>query len=86
MGLSSNAMYGMGLASVGASMMSWFISRHAESAGIDRADRWGIFVGQWAPTFFAMGIAMRLEEQEEHHDAQHLRAAREHTRTAMPVG
>ena len=27
------------------------------------ADRWGLFVGEWAPTFFAIGIALRLEEQ-----------------------
>lgn len=28
-----------------------------------QADRWGLFVGEWAPTFFAIGIALRLEEQ-----------------------
>ena len=28
-----------------------------------QADRWGLFVGEWAPTFFAIGISLRLEEQ-----------------------
>ena len=28
-----------------------------------QADRWGPFDGEWAPTFFAIGIALRLEEQ-----------------------
>jgi hypothetical protein len=34
----------------------------AEEAGIDRADRWGIFIGEWAPTFFALGVGLRLDE------------------------
>lgn len=28
-----------------------------------QADRWDLFVGQWAPTFFALGVALKLEEQ-----------------------
>jgi hypothetical protein len=64
-GLSSNVMYTMGLASIGASVTSWVMSRNMESAGIDRADRWGIFVGLWAPTFLTLGCAMRLEEQAQ---------------------
>jgi hypothetical protein len=35
----------------------------AESAGTDRADRWGIFVGHWAPTFFGLGNALRSYEK-----------------------
>ena len=27
-----------------------------------QSDRWGIFVGHWAPTFFALGVALKLEE------------------------
>ncbi|TDD76581.1 hypothetical protein [Actinomadura rubrisoli] len=63
MGFSSNVMYAMGFGSIGLSVATWAISLRAEEAGMDRADRWGIFVGQWAPTFFALGAAMRLEEQ-----------------------
>lgn len=32
-------------------------------ASCAQADRWGLFVGEWAPIFFAIGIALRLEEQ-----------------------
>ena len=28
-----------------------------------QADRWGLFVGEWAPISFAMGSALGLEEQ-----------------------
>ncbi|MEV6864827.1 hypothetical protein AB0M44_27945 [Streptosporangium subroseum] len=62
MGVRSNAMYAAGIASIGLSVASWLTSQAVENAGTDRADRWGIFVGQWAPTFFAMGIALRIEE------------------------
>ncbi|MEW9533442.1 hypothetical protein [Microbispora sp. NPDC049125] len=62
MGLRSNMMYGAGIASIGMSIASWFISKQYETAGMDRADRWALFVGEWAPTFFAMGVALRMEE------------------------
>lgn len=62
MGLRSNAMYAAGVASIGLAAASWFMSRKYEGAGRDRADRWGLFIGEWAPTFFAMGVALRIEE------------------------
>ncbi|MDP9849989.1 hypothetical protein [Streptosporangium lutulentum] len=62
MGVSSNVMYMAGIASIGLSVASWLTSQAAENAGTDRADRWGIFVGEWAPTFFAIGVALRIEE------------------------
>ncbi|NUT11550.1 MAG: hypothetical protein HOQ38_13850 [Nonomuraea sp.] len=62
MGIKSGHMYAAGLASIGLAFSSWLISKNAESAGLSRADRWGIFVGEWAPTFFAMGVALRIEE------------------------
>jgi hypothetical protein len=62
-GISSSMLYTAGIASIGLSVASWFTSRNLESKGIARADRWGIFVGQWAPTFFALGNAMRMEEE-----------------------
>lgn len=63
MGIRSGLMYSAGLASIGASFASWLASKYMEPAGIDRADRWGIFVGQWAPTFFGLGLALRIEER-----------------------
>ncbi|ACZ90212.1 hypothetical protein Aros01_06669 [Streptosporangium roseum] len=62
MGVRSGMMYAAGVASIGLSFASWLTSQSIEKAGTDRADRWGIFVGQWAPTFFAVGIALRIEE------------------------
>ncbi len=62
MGLRSGAMYAAGVASIGLSIASWFLSRNFEPAGKDRADRWGLFIGEWAPTFFALGVALRIEE------------------------
>lgn len=62
MGIRSSHMYMASMASIGLSFASWVMSKQAEQAGIDRADRWGIFIGEWAPTFMAMGIALRMEE------------------------
>lgn len=62
-GLSSKVMYTMGFGSIGVSFASWLMSKNAEPAGLDRADRWGIFTGLWAPTCFTIGTALRLEEQ-----------------------
>ncbi|XVQ83590.1 hypothetical protein ACQP2K_32855 [Microbispora siamensis] len=65
MGLRSNVMYGAAIGSIGMSIASWIISNKYEAAGIERADRWALFVGEWAPTFFAIGIALRMEEMAE---------------------
>jgi hypothetical protein len=62
MGVKSGMMYTAGIASIGLSFATWWASKNKENAGLDRADRWGIFVGEWAPTFFAMGVALRIEE------------------------
>ncbi|QYC43750.1 hypothetical protein Nocox_30840 [Nonomuraea coxensis DSM 45129] len=62
MGIKSNHMYLAGIGSVGLALATWFTSKNKEGAGLDRADRWGIFIGEWAPTFFAMGVALRIEE------------------------
>ncbi|WP_017613885.1 hypothetical protein [Nocardiopsis salina] len=63
MGVTSQMAYTAGAASIGLSVLSWVASMQAESAGTERADRWGLFIGEWAPTFFALGVALRLEEK-----------------------
>jgi hypothetical protein len=65
MGIRSSLMYTAGIVSVGLSFASWAASKQLEDAGLERADRWGIFVGEWAPTFFAIGVALRMEEMRE---------------------
>lgn len=61
-GIRSGTMYTLGIASIGISFASWLLSKRFEAAGIDRADRWGLFIGEWAPTFIALGVALRIEE------------------------
>ncbi len=63
-GLRSEHAYTAALASIGLSVLSWAASAKAEPAGIDRADRWGIFVGEWAPTFFGLGLALAQYEDD----------------------
>ncbi len=60
-GFRSEWAYAAGFASIGLSFVSHYASR-AKSKNKAQADRWGIFVGHWAPTFFALGVALRLEE------------------------
>ncbi|MGY1437319.1 hypothetical protein [Streptomyces reniochalinae] len=61
-GLRSEHAYCAAMASVGISFLSWAASVKAEKAGTDRADRWGIFIGEWAPTFFGLGLALSQYE------------------------
>ena len=63
MGLRADHCYLAGAASIGLSFVSWVMSKQLESAGIDRADRWGIFIGEWAPTFIALGNGLRTYEK-----------------------
>jgi hypothetical protein len=61
-GLRAEHLNQAGIVSIGAASASWLASKRLEHAGIERADRWGIFIGEWAPTFFAMGNALRGKE------------------------
>ncbi|MEE1820096.1 hypothetical protein PUR59_34425 [Streptomyces sp. SP18ES09] len=62
-GLRSEHAYLAALGSIGLSLSSWLASSRRES--LERADRWGIFVGEWAPTFFALGLALANYERDE---------------------
>jgi hypothetical protein len=87
MGVSSSMLYTAGFGSIAASFAAWMLSTQRESAGQDRADRWGIFIGEWAPAFFALGNAMRLEEQwGEEGRYETVEQMTERARGAMPVG
>jgi hypothetical protein len=55
MGFNQDILYVLGLASVGASIAIWNAKKGADDA---HAERFGIFVGLWAPTFFAIGNGM----------------------------
>ncbi|MCZ7435067.1 MULTISPECIES: hypothetical protein [Micromonospora] len=62
-GIRAEHAYLAGFVSIGLSFTSWFLSKSLERAGVDRADRWGIFIGEWAPTFFAIGNGLRSYEK-----------------------
>ncbi|WAU82170.1 hypothetical protein O1Q96_21800 [Streptomyces sp. Qhu-G9] len=66
MGIRSEHAYMAALGSIGLSIASWVGSLKMEPVGgLARADRWGIFVGQWAPTFFGLGVALSHYEQHD---------------------
>ena len=52
--ISSDLLYFLGFASVAASIGIWNSKKGKDVA---HAERFGIFVGLWAPTFFAIGPA-----------------------------
>ncbi|MFD5816714.1 hypothetical protein ACFV06_34825 [Streptomyces sp. NPDC059618] len=62
-GVQSEHAYAAAFGSIGLSLVSWLASNKQEN--LERADRWGIFVGEWAPTFFALGLALANYEQSE---------------------
>lgn len=68
LGLKSDYLYAAGLASVGLSYVSWAISRFSSDDSKAQSDRWGVFIGEWAPTFIALGTALKLQEQEDGRD------------------
>ncbi|MBV9206933.1 MAG: hypothetical protein JO037_16420 [Actinobacteria bacterium] len=63
-GLRSEHAYAAGFASIALAALAWAASLAAEKAGTDRADRWGIFIGHWAPTLFGLGNALRSYEKQ----------------------
>ncbi|MCK7622853.1 hypothetical protein MUU72_07010 [Streptomyces sp. RS10V-4] len=63
-GLRSDHAYTAAIASIGLAFVAWAGSVKGESAGVERADRWGIFVGEWAPTFFGLGLALSQYEKD----------------------
>lgn len=64
LGVKSEYAYTAGLASVGLTWVAWLVSRGKPDDDRDQSDRWGLFVGEWAPTFMAIGVALKLEEQK----------------------
>ncbi|MEU0009035.1 hypothetical protein ABZ079_33435 [Streptomyces sp. NPDC006314] len=66
MGIRSEHAYLAGLASIGLTVATWAGSLRMEpGTGLARADRWGIFIGEWAPTFFGLGLALSHYEQQD---------------------
>ncbi len=62
-GVRSEWAYLGGFVSIAVSLGSWIASRANKNDDKAQSDRWGIFVGHWAPTFFALGLALKNEER-----------------------
>lgn len=60
-GLNSEVAYAAGLLSIVASIGAWATAKQAEDK--PTAQRWGIFIGLWAPTFMEIGNALKAEEK-----------------------
>ena len=64
LGLTSDTMYLATFASILGSILIWFLTSR-ESDDRSHAERFGIFVGLWAPTFWSMGNAMKESEMAD---------------------
>jgi hypothetical protein len=62
LGITSDVAYLASVLSIGASIAAWTASSRMEDAPGEKADRWGIYVGLWAPTFMALGNALKVDE------------------------
>lgn len=63
-GFRSDYAYLGAFVSIALSLISWLFSRGNKHHDKAQSDRWGIFVGHWAPTFMALGVALTLEERD----------------------
>lgn len=62
LGIRSSWAYIGGFASIVIALVAWLGSRAKPGDDKAQSDRWGIFIGHWAPTFFAIGLALKKEE------------------------
>ena len=62
-GIRSEYAYAAGMGSIGLAFVSWGLSRFKSDDSKAQSDRWGIFVGHWAPTFMSVGLALAQYEQ-----------------------
>lgn len=63
-GIKSDYAFLAGFVSIGLSLASIAATRATNKIENEKGEHAGIFVGHWAPTFFALGLAL---QHEEHH-------------------
>lgn len=63
-GFTSGYAYIGGIGSILLSLISWAASRNKTGDSRAQSGRGGIFVGHWAPTFMALGVALKLGEEK----------------------
>ena len=61
LGLSSDVMHAAAFASIAGSILTWRAAKGSGDAA--HAERFGIFIGLWAPTFFALADAVAIDEK-----------------------
>ena len=62
-GIRPDHCYAAGFGSILLSISAFGMSKGKGEGDKAQADRWGIFIGHWAPTFFALGNALKLREK-----------------------
>ena len=62
LGVTSDMMYVATLASIGLSIAMWVSKKEKDDA---HAERFGIFVGLWAPTFAVLGNVLETDERSD---------------------
>ena len=63
LGISSDILQVLGFASIFASIATWRAAKTSGDAA--HAERFGIFVGLWAPTFFVLADQLVTQEAED---------------------
>lgn len=64
---------GLGLSSIAGSIATWYAEKGEDEAEIAHAERSGIFIGLWPPTFFTLAMLLfKLKEMGYERDAQRL--------------
>jgi hypothetical protein len=61
LGINSELLYVLSMGSIVASIAAWAQSRSRQDKA--SAERWGIFVGLWAPTFVGLANALKTDER-----------------------
>lgn len=64
LGVKSDYAYIGAFASMGLSWLSYAVSRGKKGDDKGQSDRWGIYTATFAPTLFALGVALKLEETD----------------------
>jgi hypothetical protein len=69
----AHASIGLGLASIGASIVTWAAKKGKSNEERAHAERFGNFIGHWPPTFFLLGVyLLKLKELGYEKDAEKL--------------
>lgn len=69
-GIKSDYLWWAGFGSIALALGTWATSMAREDDDKAQSDRWGIFVGHWVPSFFALALGL------QHYEDKHFKARR----------